>query len=126
MNIDNLTFGELKQIANLFTNTNNTLGLDDLYISKSVIIRTYSAGVWAGILTKKSGNEVILSKARRMWKWHAKSSISLSGCAVYGIKEKESRIAPEVESVWLEAIEILPLNSTSEKSILGANDACAE
>lgn len=44
-------------------------GINDFAIGKEVIIRTYSAGVWFGVLSQKAGNEVILSKARRMYKW---------------------------------------------------------
>lgn len=46
-------------------------GINDYAIGKEVIIRTYSAGVWFGVLKQKAGNEVILSKARRMYKWLA-------------------------------------------------------
>lgn len=48
-------------------------GINDYAIGKEVIIRTYSAGVWFGVLKQKAGNEVILTKARRMWKWWASS-----------------------------------------------------
>ena len=43
-------------------------GINDFAIGKEVIIRTYSAGVWFGVLKQKAGNEVILTKARRMYK----------------------------------------------------------
>lgn len=68
-------------------------GINSFAIGKEVIIRTYSAGVWFGVLKQKAGNEVILTKARRMWSWWAKESISLSGVARYGIKQENSRIA---------------------------------
>ena len=55
-------------------------------IGKIVIVRTYSAGCWFGELSEKDGNEVILKNARRMWYWHAANSISLSACALFGIK----------------------------------------
>jgi hypothetical protein len=32
-----------------------------------VIVRTYSAGVFAGYLTSKKGQEVELTTARRLW-----------------------------------------------------------
>lgn len=128
MNIDNLTFGELKQIAAMFSGSAPAMqnSTDNFMIGKHVIIRTYSAGVWAGLLEQKSGNEVILSSARRMWQWHAAESISLSGCAVYGINQSKSRIAPAVEKTWLEAIEILPLTAVAHESIMGAKNAKAE
>ena len=92
-------------------------GINDYAIGKEVIIRTYSAGVWFGVLKQKAGNEVILSKARRMYKWWAKESISLSGVARHGIKQEDSKICGEVDSVWLEAIEIIPVAGNAAESI---------
>jgi len=82
-----------------------------------VIIRTYSAGVWFGVLKQKAGNEVILTKARRMYTWWAKESISLSGVARHGIKQDNSKICGELDSVWLEAIEIIPVTGNAAESI---------
>lgn len=92
-------------------------GINDFAIGKEVIIRTYSAGVWFGVLKQKAGNEVILSKARRMYKWWAKESISLSGVARHGIKQEDSKICGELDSVWLEAIEIIPVTGNAAESI---------
>lgn len=92
-------------------------GINDYAIGKEVIIRTYSAGVWFGVLKQKAGNEVILTKARRMYKWWAKESISLSGVARYGLKQKDSKICGELDSVWLEAIEIIPVTRGAAESI---------
>lgn len=95
-------------------------GINDFAIGKEVIIRTYSAGVWFGVLSQKAGNEVILTKARRMYQWWAKESISISGVARYGIKQENSKICGEVDSVWLEAIEIIPVTGNSAESIRSA------
>lgn len=92
-------------------------GINDYAIGKEVIIRTYSAGVWFGVLKQKAGNEVILTKARRMYKWWAKESISLSGVARHGIKQEDSNICGELDSVWLEAIEIIPVAGGAAESI---------
>ena len=92
-------------------------GINDFAIGKEVIIRTYSAGVWFGVLKQKAGNEVILTNARRMYKWWAKESISLSGVARHGIKQENSKICGELDSVWLEAIEIIPVTGNAAESI---------
>lgn len=97
-------------------------GINDYAIGKEVIIRTYSAGVWFGVLKQKAGNEVILTKARRMYKWWAKESISLSGVARHGIKQEDSKICGELDSVWLEAIEIIPVTGNAAESIRTANE----
>ena len=124
MNINELTIGQAKELTSLFGNQQiqSSDGIN-FAIGKYVIIRTYSAGVWAGTLEKKAGNEVILSNAKRLWRWWAKESISLSAVAKYGINQVKSEIAPAVENVWLEAIEIIPATKVAQESIVKAKDA---
>ena len=114
----------LKEIAELLgmKNTAAESGLNSFVIGQEVIIRTYSAGVWFGRLKEKSGNEVILTEARRMWRWWAKKSISLSGVALYGIKQEDSRIAGAIDSVWMQAIEIIPISGKAAESIRTAEE----
>lgn len=97
--------------------------MDNFCVGQEVIVRTQSAGVWFGVLRQKKGAEVILENARRMWKWHCKESISLSGIVRYGINRDKSIIAPYVTEVWVEAIEIMPICGDSAESIRGADDA---
>ena len=127
MNINDLTIGQAKELAVLFGNqqASSNDGIQ-FGIGKNVIIRTYSAGVWCGTLSQKSGNEVILTNARRLWRWWAAESISLSGVANFGIIEDKSQITPKVDGVWLEAIEIIQTTDKAEKSIMGAKDAKAQ
>lgn len=94
-------------------------------VGKKVIVRTYSAGVFYGTLKRKSGNEVILKDARRLWYWHAEKSISLSAVSLYGIKHDTSKIAAEVHEIWLEAIEIIPATEVAQKSIESAPEVKA-
>lgn len=126
MNINELTIGQAKELAAIFSGSAQKETLAYEYIGKQVIIRTYSAGVWFGVLSQKSGNEVILKDARRMWRWFAAKSISLSGVAVHGIERDKSKIAPAVDAVWLEAIEIIPVSGAAAESISGAADVEAD
>lgn len=126
MNLDELTIGQAKQLANLFNNSKNQDGINDFLVGEYVIIRTFSAGVWFGKLDKKVGNEVILKDARRMWYWKAKQTISLSGVAKYGIDDDESKIVEAIESVWLEAIEIIQCTKIAIESINGAKNVNIE
>jgi hypothetical protein len=84
---------------------------------KYVIVRTYSAGVFAGTLVSRDGKEVQLSDARRLWYWAG--AASLSQLAVDGTsKPKECKFPVAVPSVTLtEAIEILDVTPQSETSI---------
>ena len=87
-------------------------------IGQYVIIRTYSAGVWAGYLKEKVKNEVYLTEARRMYKWVNVEGISLSGIALNGLKKDESNICAPVPIVWLEAIEIIPCSEKAKSLII--------
>jgi len=84
---------------------------------KYVIVRTYSAGVFAGYLESRTGREVVLLSARRLWRWSG--AASLSQLAMEGTKNPEDCKFPcEVIRVeLLEAIEILDVTSTAEQSI---------
>lgn len=94
--------------------------IDNFAIGKLVVVRTHVAGVWCGTLAMRAKNEVVLTHARRMWRWWCKESISLSGVVAYGIEQSKSKIAPPVDNVWLEAIEIMEINGAAAKSIMEA------
>ncbi len=123
MNIDDLKYGDLKNIAAIF-NKNEAVSTLNYHLGKKVIVRTFSAGVWFGLLSEKAGNEVILSDARRLYYWKCNKSISLSGVAVHGLRS-ESKVCPAVEKIWLEAIEILKLSDIAIESIEGQPDVKA-
>ena len=84
-----------------------------------VIVRTTSAGVFAGVLASRKGKEVVLKNARRLWYWDG--AASLSQLSVDGLsKPKNCKLPCEVTEVLLtEAIEILPVTKKARKSIKG-------
>lgn len=84
---------------------------------KYVIVRTQSAGVFAGFLEKRTGQEVVMRDARRIWYW--KGAASLSQLAVDGTSApKECQFPAEVDRVeLLQAIEILDVTLKAQKSI---------
>jgi len=122
MNLDELVSAatKLKELTEMFGSPSPSQQTLNSMIGKKVIIRTYSAGVHYGELSEKVGNEVILKNARRMYQWWAKKSISLSGVALYGVKHEKSKICPPVDSIWLEAIEIIPCTDEAIESLNGA------
>lgn len=87
-------------------------------LGEYVIIRTYSAGVWAGFLKEKVKNEVYLTEARRLYYWSNIEGISLSGISLNGLKKETSKICAPVPIVWLEAIEIIPCSKLAQQSII--------
>ena len=86
------------------------------------IVRTYSAGVFAGELQSRNGREVVLHNARRLWKWSG--AASLSQLAMEGVKDPDNCMFPcEVDRVeLLEAIEILDCTEKSKQSIKGVKE----
>jgi hypothetical protein len=82
-----------------------------------VIVRTYSAGVFAGTLHERDGKVVTLTNARRLWYWSG--AASLSELAVSGTKQPtDCKFPAEVGEVLLtEAIEILAVTDVARQSI---------
>jgi len=82
-----------------------------------VVVRTYSAGVFAGVLVSREGKEVKLKNARRLWYWSG--AASLSQLAMEGVKDPgECKFpCPVDEIVLTEAIEIIPMRPEAVTSI---------
>jgi len=85
--------------------------------SKHVIVRTYSAGVFAGVLKSRKGKEVVMTDARRLYYWSG--AASLSQLAVDGTSNPENCKFPVAvpEVTLTEAIEIIPLTAKAKASI---------
>jgi hypothetical protein len=81
------------------------------------IVRTYSAGVFAGEIESRNGREVVMKNARRIWYWDG--AASLSQLAMEGTsKPKNCKFPREVTRIeLLEVIEILDCTGAAEKSI---------
>ena len=92
--------------------------LDKSLIGKKVIVRTNSAGVHYGTLLKKEGDQVLLENSRRLWRWWAQESISLTGVALHGVKHDKSNICgPLPIHNILGVVEIIPVTSVAEISL---------
>ena len=84
-----------------------------------VMCRTYSAGVFAGYLKERNGQEVTLLNARRIWKWAG--AASLSQLATDGTSNpNDCKFPVAVDSVLLlQVVEIIPITEKAQKSIQG-------
>jgi hypothetical protein len=83
---------------------------------KYCIIRTYSAGVFAGYIEKRSGKEAKLREARRLWYW--KGANSLSDLALNGVKNPaECKFSGPVDEIVTEVIEILEVTEKAKQSV---------
>lgn len=85
--------------------------------SRYVIVRTTSAGVFAGNLISLRGKIAVLVNARRLWYWAG--AASLSQLAVAGTSNpKGCKFPIEMPKVQLtEAIEIIDVTAAAESSI---------
>lgn len=81
------------------------------------MVRTYSAGVFAGTIESRNGKEVVLSNARRIWYWDG--AASLSQLATSGTSKPINCKFPEpvAEVLLTEAIEIIPITEIAKASI---------
>ena len=86
-------------------------------LKKYVMVRTHSAGVFAGTLESRNGSEVVLTNARRLWYWAG--AASLSQLAVDGPKKpNECKFPTGVPRVLLlQAVEILDVTAKAKKAI---------
>lgn len=82
-----------------------------------VIVRTYSAGVFAGYLDSRKRKEIVLLNARRLWSW--KGAASLSQMAMEGTSNPNGCKFPcEVDRIILtEAIEVIDCTEKARLSI---------
>ncbi len=86
-------------------------------MSRYVIVRTQSAGVFAGEFESRKEREVVLRNARRLWYWAGASS--LSQLAMEGPQRpKDCKFPVAVDRVELfETIEILDVTSDARSAI---------
>ena len=93
---------------------NKPTGFDD---AAYVVVRTNSAGVFAGNLESREGNEAVLTNVRRLWYWDG--AASLSQIALLGVSKpkncKFSVAAPR--ELLLNVIEILETTPEAESNL---------
>lgn len=86
------------------------------------IVRCNRAGVFAGEIESREGQEVKMKNVRRLWYWNG--ACSLSELAKSGTKEPEDcKFTVTIDEIeLLEAIEIIKCTEEAEKSIKGVKE----
>ena len=86
--------------------------------NRYVIVRTYSAGCFAGYLKSRKGQEVVMTKARRLWYWDG--AATLSQLAQSGTSKPQNCKFPEaVDLIELtQAIEVIDVMPKAQASIM--------
>lgn len=121
MNINDLTLGQLKEIAAMMNAQipQPTQNPQHPFVGKYVIARCYSAGVHAGEVVSVDGENVMLKDSRRLWSWKAKDGVALSGVAQNGLKSegKVDTLNPEIALTGV--CELIPCSVKARESIDG-------
>ncbi len=85
-------------------------------INPYVVVRTYSAGVFAGELQDRSGSEATLVRSRRLWKW-GPGRLSLHEVATSGAG-REARVSVPLDlHVVTGVIEVLHTTAEGERAL---------
>ncbi len=97
MNIDEMTIGQAKQLASMFSRQKNNGFLQD-YIGKYVIVRSSNEGINAGFVKALDETGIVLEKAKRIWYHRPKDKKTswYEGVSQSGLSD-DSKISCEVE-----------------------------
>lgn len=95
-------------------------GHEDPTIGKYCIVRTYNAGVFAGIVQARLNQKIVLKDSRRLFAWKALQGVSLSEVSQYGINTEESQICCIEPIKVIEDVEITPCSDAAKETIVGA------
>lgn len=120
MNINDMTVGQAKELAAMFSDKSEKAITDDL-IGLYVIVRSRNEGINAGVVLAADDTGIILGEARRIW-YHKPKDKSVSwyeGVAKTGL-DSSSKISTEVEKkAIIEDYSITVCTDVAEKSISG-------
>ena len=86
-------------------------------LGKNCMVRTKSAGVFAGVLAERNGDEAIVRNARRIWYWSGAASLSQLATNGTSKPSKCKFPAPVGEVLLLGVIEIIPMTDVAVESI---------
>ena len=81
------------------------------------MVRTEKAGVFAGILAARVGDEAIVRNARRIWYWSGAASLSQLATEGTSKPSKCKFPVPVGEVLLLGVIEIIPMTDAAVESI---------
>lgn len=81
-----------------------------------VVVRTRNAGVHCGTLAESAGTAVVLTDARRVWRWRGANTLHEMSQA--GIDTGYSRISEPVPKILLtEAVEVIPCSDKASQNL---------
>lgn len=87
-------------------------------IGKFVIVRAYRAGVFAGTVESRNGNEIVLTNARRLWYWEGAASLSQMAMSGTTLPDRCKFPTPVDRVTLLDAFEVLDTTEAAQQSIM--------
>jgi hypothetical protein len=123
MNIDNLTIGQAKELANLFSinKEKNSSNLFKDWIGKFAIVRSKNDGVNAGLIVDADETGVMLQSARRLY-YHRPANKNTSwyeGVAQTGLSS-DSKVGEICNKLIVEDYSLTLCTEAAKESILNA------
>lgn len=119
MNLDELTIGQAKALAAMFSAANPApTAANSPLLGRYVLVRCRDAGVHTGVLESIDGRTCTLTDSRRLWYWKpADGQKFLSGVASAGL-DASSKVGAPLERIMLtENCEIIQCTTKAEASI---------
>ena len=112
MNINDLTIGQAKELAKMFAG--EATEKPSPMAGQHCVVRTYSAGVWIGVVVEHVGTEVVLADAMRLWKWGG--AFTLSEVALNGVADGSRIATPVPKMLVTQAVEIIPTTEVARET----------
>lgn len=81
------------------------------------MVRTYSAGVFFGEIIERTGKEIKMKTARRVWYWAGAASLSQLAVDGTTLPKKCQFPCSVPEIILTEVIEIIPISKKAAKSL---------
>ena len=120
MNIDEMTYGQLKQIAAMFGGVQQKdPDMLNHLVGKKVLVRDHKAGLFLTTLVAINKQEWLGGESRKIHYWEKAGAIE--GIAETGIDLEKSRITVRTEmAAGKELIQICPVTDRIYNEIMGA------
>ena len=84
-----------------------------------VIVRSSLAGVFCGTLENKNGTEVVLTNARKIYRWQG--AYTVEDIAVKGLNAEASQITVQVGEIVIDDVcQVLPTTDAAQKILTEA------
>lgn len=117
MSIDELTLGQLKEIAAMFPQmAAASAEYRHPQTGNYVVVRTYASGVWCAVLDSYDPRTrtAFLNNARRLWSWAG--AFTLSTVALRGVSE--AKMPAAVDGIMITQVEeIIPTSEIARQCL---------